>query len=57
MTEPKRLPFTTLNSSEKEKPTEKDPPTVRFTLSLDSTSDQLCNEFSYADLLKKSLVS
>lgn len=55
MTEPKRLPFTTINSSEKDKKPKKDPPTVRFTLSLNRSNDQQCLEFSYADLLKKSL--
>lgn len=57
MTEPKRLPFTTVTDSEKEKKSKKDPPTVRFSLSLNTPNEQQCSEFSYADLLKKSLVS
>jgi hypothetical protein len=57
MTEPKRLPFTTINSSEKDTLANKDPPTVRFKLSLDGSNGQQCSEFSYTDLLKKSLVS
>ncbi|XP_063414438.1 ubinuclein-1-like isoform X1 [Mytilus trossulus] len=55
MTEPKRLPFTTVTDSEKEKKSKKDPPTVRFSLSLNTPNEQQCSEFSYADLLKKSL--
>lgn len=52
MAEPRRIPFDTVKSLAKEKKAKDQPPTQRFSLTLDESNDKTCPEYSYSDLVK-----
>ncbi|XP_067120640.1 ubinuclein-1 isoform X2 [Centruroides vittatus] len=52
MAEPRRIPFDTVKSLAKEKKAKDQPPTQRFSLTLDESNDKTCPEYSYSDLMK-----
>jgi hypothetical protein len=58
MAEPRRVQLTTVTPLEpSQKPKKVTKPSVRFNLVLTETTDKICPEFSFTELLKNALVS
>ena len=57
MGEPRRIELMPVGPVNTEKKKKKEVTTVRFDLQLTETTDLSCPEFSYSDLVHKSLVS
>lgn len=55
--EPKRLELMTVGPVNEEKEGKKRIPTFRFNLTLTESTDRICPEFSYTELIKNALVS
>lgn len=54
--EPRRIELSTVDTKEKEEKSKIAPPTLRFNLQLDETTEKTCPEFSYTELLNNALV-